>query len=495
MKKLISKDFLLLAIFLLVILFFYRLLSLNFVADDFSCLLNSKAQNVTDYLTFFTPSHSFITMNYNLYRPLTYQFYFALMQSIFGLRPIYYHLVSLVWHLLNIVLVFKLAGTFFPKKKSILPILAAGFYALNQSHTVTLAWSGLVQELGLTTFVLLAIYFFYRNLETMKKSYLIFVLIFFVLGLLSKETAIILPVILTVEVLFFGKRKDFIKLVFFFAILLLYLYMHFIKYHFTQTENYTLEINQKVINTLRWYILWAIGLPELFLDYIGSRFTIVPTLWKMFYWEALIIFSLFFTFLASVIGAVFLVLRKNSKAFFYKPLWFFILFYFIFLIPVLFFPQNKYPFHQTTSLVGFSIAVAYVLTSLYELKYKIAKVLLFLSLVSFVLLSYFSINLTLRTEVIINRSRLVDGVFTPFLTKYPTLPENSIIYIKNDPNYPKITESWGGTAKQTSMALNGDFAFKLYYGSSVEVYYEGIKDLPEKINSPKFIEYTAKIPY
>ena len=457
MKSKLPLIILLVAIFL----FYSPLLFLNFIQDDFFCLLISKTNNLKDFFVFFTPEHSFITSHYTFYRPLTTQFYFGVMQKIFGLQPFFFHFASLLVHLLNVFLVYKLAKLFFPKAGRLLPLLSAFIYGSSQNHIVAIGWASNMQELGVTTFILLSTIFY-------RKNFIFYSLIFFILALLSKETAITLPLLL-----FFINPKPK-KLIPFGLILAYYLFVHFIKFRFTETENYQLIVNFQALNTLKWYIWWGIGLPEMFMDYIGPRFSIVPNLWRFFFKESVAIFSLFGLLSLTLITSAITKIKKFS--------FFFLAFYLIFLLPIIFFPQNKYPYHQTTALAGFSIFLACFLAS--SKKYLIVSFVLF-----FGLLQIFSRNLTLQTNPMIQRSKLVTQNLDIFRKQYPTLPENSIIYIKNDPNYPKINDIWGGTAKQLSIAVSREDSFKLYYGDSVRVFFEGKDPTPKNFS----VEFTATI--
>ena len=59
--------------------------------------------------------------------------------------------------------------------------------------------------------------------------------------------------------------------------------------------------------------------------------------------------------------------------------------------------------------------------------------------------------------------------------KYPELPRGSVVYIKNDPNYPDISGDWGGTSTQANYILNGSDALQLVYGDmDLKVYYEDL---------------------
>lgn len=62
---------------------------------------------------------------------------------------------------------------------------------------------------------------------------------------------------------------------------------------------------------------------------------------------------------------------------------------------------------------------------------------------------------------------------------YPTLPKGAIVYFKNDPQYPFLTQEWGGTSKQASLILNGADALQLLYNDpTLKVYYEDLSSIP-----------------
>lgn len=474
MRNRLLFVFLILGIFI----FFGPLLFLNFSQDDFYCLLISRTKDIKDFFIFFTPEHSFITSHYNFYRPLSTQLYFGLMQKIFGLNPFYFHLASLIVHVLNTFLVYKLAKEFTKNFK--ISLLAAFIFGINQSLAVSIGWASNSQELLVTTFILLGLLFFKKRRDFTS-------LILFILALLSKETAITFPVVLFFMTFLDGKKKDLLRIIPFVIVLIFYLYMHFVKFHFVQTESYTLLVNFQAANTFKWYVWWALGLPEMFLDYIGPRFSVSPQLWKMFFKESIMIFSLFILLNFTIISAFIFKLKNINKVNLKVPV-FFSLFYLTFLLPIIFFPQNKYPYHQTTSLAGMAVFLAIIIGNC-------RKLLIIAFILFFSILQFYSYRLTLKTNPIMSRAGLVDLNLKPFMKEYPSLPENTVIYIKNDPNYPYISDSWGGTAKQMSIAVSRENAFKVYYGNSIKVYYEGVNELPEKIETPKFIEITAKVPY
>ena len=79
-------------------------------------------------------------------------------------------------------------------------------------------------------------------------------------------------------------------------------------------------------------------------------------------------------------------------------------------------------------------------------------------------------------------------------SKYPSLPQGSAIYFTNDPNYPFISEDWGGTSKQAYFALNGEDALQLLYNdSSLRVYYEDLGGVPVNFPEEKIYTLIAQI--
>lgn len=459
---------------LAIVFFFSPLLSLNFNQDDFFHLLISRAHSLKNYLYIFSFKNSFTDTNYDFYRPFAVQFFYSVMQNFFGLQPFFYHLASLVLHLINTLLVFYIARLFFPNEKKLLALSAAFFYGLSQCLFSSVGWIGNFQEVSLAFFAFLTLILFYKNQALLS-------FITFALSLACKETAAAVPFALLAFTFFYNRtKKGLLKLVPSFILLSIYLYYYFVIYGDVPRGDYQFKIGPGALNNLMWYVFWALGLPEMFLDYIGPHLTILPSLWKMFFKEALVIFSLFILLISCLLYSL-----KNSKPF-KKPVLFFLSFYLIFLLPVLFLKSHKFPSHETTALLGFSIILAYLSRK---------RVLGLIALV-FLLLSFSSSRLALKTHWMVGRAKVVDAVLVPFLKQYPVIPKSTVIYIKNDPHYPKINDAWGGTAKQAWVALSGENAFKVYYkDDSIKVYYEGVTPIPSKVETPKFIEFPAIIPY
>lgn len=128
------------------------------------------------------------------YHPLT-MLSLAFNYAISGTDPFSYHLVNWLLHILNTALVFLFIYKISGKK-----IYVAGFvsliFGLHPMHVESVAWVSERKDVLYTCFFLLALLQYWRFLETGKKINFIFCFVFFILSLLSKPAAVILPIVL-----------------------------------------------------------------------------------------------------------------------------------------------------------------------------------------------------------------------------------------------------------------------------------------------------------
>ncbi len=134
----------------------------------------------------------------NFYRPIV-NFSFLLCYELFGLSPYGFHLISLLLNCIVVWLVFVVSAELFSSEW--LGLIAAAFFALHPIHTEPVAWIDGVSDLYVSVFYLLAFRLFLRQ-EHEQARRAIWVrtgmLASFVLALLSKETAMTFPVLVTV---------------------------------------------------------------------------------------------------------------------------------------------------------------------------------------------------------------------------------------------------------------------------------------------------------
>jgi hypothetical protein len=128
------------------------------------------------------------------YHPLTMAT-LAFNYAISGVDPFSYHFVNWLLHILNTGLVFlfihKISG-----KKIYVAAFVALIFGVHPMHVESVAWVSERKDVLYTFFFLLALLKYWRFLETNKRANLIYCFVFFILSLLSKPAAVILPIVL-----------------------------------------------------------------------------------------------------------------------------------------------------------------------------------------------------------------------------------------------------------------------------------------------------------
>ncbi|PCJ89611.1 MAG: hypothetical protein COA57_01715 [Flavobacteriales bacterium] len=157
------------------------------------------------------------------YHPLTTQMW-AVEHALFGENSTALHVVSLLFHLLNVSLVFlfikRLAGN------QNVAFITSFLFGIHPMHVESVAWISERKDVLYTFFFLLALIYYSKKPETQNSRFGIYhSLLFFVLACLSKSAAVVLPLILLL-IDYFKERKFNFKLVIekipFFAISLIF---------------------------------------------------------------------------------------------------------------------------------------------------------------------------------------------------------------------------------------------------------------------------------
>ncbi len=149
----------------------------------------SRIQSSNDVIRIFSQE---VIPNMPFYRPITILF-FSLDYSIWKLNPFGYHLTDLILHILVSILVFFLIRLLTNGKQGTAWLSAIIF----TTHPILVLIVPAILRLDIlpTLFLLLSLLLFLKHLSTVshKKYLLLFSILFYVLALGSKETAIILP--------------------------------------------------------------------------------------------------------------------------------------------------------------------------------------------------------------------------------------------------------------------------------------------------------------
>jgi protein O-mannosyl-transferase len=133
----------------------------------------------------------------NYYRPLMSLAYLV-CYKLFGPIPFGFHLLNLALHICIVVLLFAVTRKLFGDP--LLAAVAAGLFALHPIHTESVAWIAGLTDLELSFFFLLT-FLFYLRLDRPKTernaswTSQLAVLVCYALALLSKEQALMLPLL------------------------------------------------------------------------------------------------------------------------------------------------------------------------------------------------------------------------------------------------------------------------------------------------------------
>jgi len=184
---------LILGIFALTFLSFLPSLKNGFVQwDDPIYILENQSIRTVSLSNMKKIFSSFVNGNYHPLTILTYSIEYHFSQ----LNPKYYHATNLTLHLFNIFLVY-----FFIKnltKNRFTPLLVMILFGIHPTRVESVAWVTERKDVLFAFFYLLSLiqYVFYLDKGKIFKKFFYYSLIFFVLSLLSKPSAVSLPLIL-----------------------------------------------------------------------------------------------------------------------------------------------------------------------------------------------------------------------------------------------------------------------------------------------------------
>ncbi len=189
-------------IFFLIILLYAPSINYDFVSFDDDQLVAESQIPITDWgnikKTFQRPVFE---ADSNYFRPLLN---LSLMFDAFSSKfnPYGYHRTNILLHALAVILVYLFLGQYFPQKKMI--FLFSLWYAIHPLFVSNVVWIPGRNDILLAIFSLPLFIFLVKYLRTGKSVYLWLQLLFFLLALFTKETAIVFP--LLALVIYFVER-------------------------------------------------------------------------------------------------------------------------------------------------------------------------------------------------------------------------------------------------------------------------------------------------
>ncbi len=186
-------------ILLITLLAYIPVFSAGFVWDDTSYVQNNQQIRSIDLKYIFS---KYVMGNYH---PVT-MLVLATEYQLFGLNETGYHIINLLFHLANVLLVYY--AVYLLSNKNNVALITALLFGIHPLHTESVAWISELKDLLYTFFFLGAYIFYVKYLGEKQNKYFLLALLFFLFSLLSKAMAVSLPVLLVLTDFFKGRKMN-----------------------------------------------------------------------------------------------------------------------------------------------------------------------------------------------------------------------------------------------------------------------------------------------
>ncbi len=265
----------------------------------------------------------FSTYYQSNYHPLTTFAYFVLY-NLWGINPLPYHGLNIILHVINVLLVYRLVMQL--SGSSVTSAIVTALFALHPMHVESVAWIAELKDVLYTCFYLLSLitYINYRcngGLITYAQ-----VAVFFLLALLSKPSAVTLPLLLLLIDWYMGARINksaivdkipFFALALFFGIVNIYAQkaggpVDLLFSRFGFVNGFFM-----IVSGICWYLLHAIIPVQLSAFHYFPEVTDGGMPW------------LYYVSAPVLAGIIYLSLRINRHSSMYRDYWFGIAFFVI----------------------------------------------------------------------------------------------------------------------------------------------------------------------
>lgn len=444
-------------LFIYILFIFKSAFSINFFQDDYFFLKISRANTLFDFLRFYSPFHEYS------YKPLaTESFYFLF--HLFDYNTVLGHFIVFTTFFIGLVFLYKIVRRLLDS--DLLAKLTVFLYATSFIHVFQLYWFATFQEICVFTFLSISFHSF------LKKRFILS-MAFFIMALLSKETALLFVPFLVLFVLV--HNKDYFEKVKKYAIplsgyiIIAFLFWLLFRYslnYVTSLDNYKITFSPKlVINNAAWYWLWAIGFPNFMPDYFKNIISLpLPAFWKMVSsLQAKLYFSGLLVYMLSVAtGTVFLIFKSKEIKKYALLLVYGVINFFIFLGPILFF-RHKWMIRLTMPLIFISFIEAILIYLLFIHRIRLFKYTAVILLVLYAVWNYFGIRVHEETSTYLLENRIFNNTQKYFTeNKSEILKHDSIYFQDKTFDLPK---GWNGSEK-LKLSLSGESFLDYYFPES-----------------------------
>lgn len=446
------------------LMFFASLHTPYFHSDDWYHLNVVQISSVGEFLNFFNPWPN--PQQISFYRPIPTQLLFFTFYKVFGLTATPFFILFLFLQGLSCWLFARILRNLRFSNKTIL--LAVAFYAFSHIHFARLNFFSAGQEIVMVTFFLLGVLSSFQE-QTWRRTLSLGG--FFILALMSKESAIIFPAVIGIlELAQFHKirRSTWLSFGILGVIALAYIGMRVFIFGFDHTidagsQSYQLNFSpRQTLNTLYFYVIWTLGAPELLKDSLLSPLQLSPKFtqdfgqagWRVI-WLALLSAALFGLHL--IIKA-----KKNAQFLLTAGILFGLT-----LLPFIFFPNHKF----TLQLVLPVMIFAAVVGKTFEHK-RLWHSVIFLAPLIF--LNILSTRLTQIGHYVVQRAEISRQSIQYFQTNYPNKIPGRDLYVTNSPGAGADIAEWGSSMQVSHALMQSNFIQVLWQDRTYTMYYEDL---------------------
>ncbi|MFH0979694.1 MAG: hypothetical protein V1803_01970 [Candidatus Roizmanbacteria bacterium] len=445
-------------LFAVTTFFFRNAFTTYFFNDDFFFLKITRINSFGQFINFFSPIRQYS------FKPVSTEvFYFFI--HLFNENIFIAHTLGFLIYFVGIYYLYKIV--FLLSKNKLLAFLTTGFYAINFTHVFQLYYLGTFQEVFLFTFLAICFYKFLvgKNIQA---------IIFFVLALLSKETAVLFIPFLILFNLFLNKKTRWKKLFpyLILGIIFTLIYQYSLKY-VTSLDNYKITLNPRlVVNNFLWYFLWSLGLPNFTSDYLTSIFSYPPPhFWKLFrnfpeiktYY--LLLISYYILLISSII--YFFIKHRNKFRQFIYLLTYLLVYFFVFLGPILFF-LHRWMVRLTIPLIFIVFLLSFIISKLFEAG-KLYRILAISLTFFYLLVNVLAIPIHESSSTFLLESRLSNNALRYFNLHKNEMVKYKYIYFKDREDIK--LDAWGQSKKLKLTLSDQNFIDYYFSGSNLQAIY------------------------
>jgi hypothetical protein len=432
-----------LGLFVLILYLFKNAFDIKLFQDDYLFIQITNIKDFWGFINFFNPIR-----NYS-YKPIPTEVFYFIFQKL-GNNFFIAHSIVFITYFIGLIYLYKIIEKV--TKNEVWAKITTLLYGISFIHVFQLYWLATYQEILM--FTLLAVSFYKYLNDRFFQS-----LIFFVLALFCKETAILYAVFLLFYVslrevyhrgnpvdgkegmvrqahhkfLRFAIRSLRMTFPFLVSAAIFYLIYRYSLSSVTANPNYSMDFrNIKLFaNNIIWYMLWALGLPNFLYLYLPTLTSKpIPEFWNLLsnddirnYFTSLIVF-----YSLSLVGLVILIFKgKKSEA--SKVFIFSLIGFYIFLGPILFF-MHKWMVRLTVPLIFLTIFQGYLITRLLEL--RVNKIFINSLIIFYLLFNYFGITVHEEASNYFDESKVFNNMTSILKNNKDKIFSNNGIFLMGD---------------------------------------------------------------